>query len=291
MAGTKSHLRKRSILRSSEESTTRSREIGVALRQAREQIHLSAADLCRAFGWGAPRVSRMESGQREASTLDIVAYLARAKATPEEFNRLKGLADTPANGYDLQRHPAGLPEQLPTLDFLQTNAKAMTWYEPRRIPSLLQTERYARTILRHDRKLEEPRLEESVQTRLARQTALKDVKQDFDATFFVDESALRGPVRHDVMEEQLLHLTLVACLPHCHVRIVPPGGFVDDFPTAFGLFDDFDDNSVLTVHTMNAMLVLEEDEDMTPYLQKLKDLYEIAHNERESTDRIAAGLT
>ncbi|WP_410599796.1 helix-turn-helix domain-containing protein [Amycolatopsis sp. lyj-90] len=269
-----------------EESTAKSREIGVALRQARKLSDLSAADVCRSLGWGAPKVSRLESGQREGSTLDIVAYLAQARTAPGEFDRIRRLAESPANGYDLQRHPEGIPDLLPTLDFLHASAKTMTFYEPRRIPSLLQSERYAEVMLRHNRNPKDPLIKEAVQARLARQEVLKGVKKSFDAIFYIDEFALRDPAMNDVLEDQILQLLITSSIPHCNVHVIPSDSFDEDLQTAFGSFEDYDNNSVVVVHTATAMLVLEETEEMLPYLRKLNEIREIALSEKESIEKI-----
>ena len=269
-----------------EESTAKSREIGAALRRVRKKSNLTQADICRLLGWGAPRASRMESGQREGSVLDVVTYLAGARTAPAEFDRLKKLAESAANGYDLQRHPEGMPDLLPTLDFLHASAKTMTFYEPRRIPSLLQSEQYAEVMLRHNRNPKDPLVKEAVQARLARQEIFNGAKKGLDTTFYIDESALHYPAVRDILDEQLLQLTITSGLPHCHVHIIPSDSFDEDLQTGFGLFEDYEDNSVLVVHTAAAMLVLEEPDDMAPYLRKLNELRETALGEKESTDKI-----
>ncbi|MFE5564734.1 helix-turn-helix domain-containing protein [Amycolatopsis japonica] len=269
-----------------EQSTAKNREIGLALRRARKASHLTQADICRPLDWGAPKVSRLESGQREGSLLDIVAYLANARTAPAEFDRLKKLAETPPHGYDLQRHPENMPDLLPTFDFLHTSAKTMAFYEQGRIPSLLQTEEYAEVILRQNRNPKDPLVRQAVHARLFRQEVLKGAKQRFEATFYIDESALHDPAMCGVLDEQLLQLTIVTGVPHCHMHVVPSDSFDQDLRTAFGLFEDHDDNSVLAVHTATAMLVLEEADDIAPYLRKLNELRETALDEKESKERI-----
>ncbi len=230
----------------------------------------------------------MESGQREGSLLDIVTYLAQARTTPAEFDRLKKLAESPANGYDLQRHPENMPDLLPTYGFLHASAKAMTFYEPRRIPSLLQSEQYAEVMLRHNWNPKDPLVKEAVQARLSRQQVLQGVAEGFETTFYIDEVALHDPTMRSVLDEQLLQLMITSTVPHCHVHIVPSDSFDEDLQTAFGFFEDYDGNSVLAVHTATAMLVLEETGDMAPYLRKLNELRETALDAEESRKKIVS---
>lgn len=228
----------------------------------------------------------MESGQREGSILDIVTYLARAKTAPTEFERLKKLAESTANGYDLQRHPENMPDLLPTFDFLHASAKTMTFYEPRRIPSLLQSEQYAELMLRHNRNPKDPLVKEAVHARLSRQQVLQGVAEGFETIFYIDEVALHDPTMRSVLDEQLLQLMITSTVPHCYVHIIPSDSLDEDFQTAFGLFEDYDDNSVLTVHTATAMLVLEEADEMAPYLRKLNELRETTLDEKASIEKI-----
>ncbi|MBE1575448.1 hypothetical protein H4W30_002495 [Amycolatopsis roodepoortensis] len=213
-----------------------------------------------------------------------MTYLAKAGTEPAEFDRLKKLAESPANGYDLQRHPENMPDLLPTFDFLHASAKTMTLYEPRRIPSLLQSEQYAEVTLRHNRNPKDPLVKEAVQARLARQEVLKGARYGFDATFYIDEIALHDPTMRSVLDEQLLQLVITSTVPHCHVHLIPSDSFDEDPQTAFGFFEDYDGNSVVTVHTATAMLVLEDSEDMAPYLRKLNELRETALSKRKSVE-------
>ncbi|UMP06698.1 helix-turn-helix transcriptional regulator [Amycolatopsis sp. EV170708-02-1] len=301
MARAELDLRKRSIVfksapkqptqpRHVEESTAKSRELGAALRRARKHADLTQAEICGSTGWGAPKVSRIESGQREGSLLDIVTYLAKATTEPANFDRLKKLAESPPNGYDLQRHPENMPDLLPTFDFLHTSAKTTTFYEPRRIPSLLQSEQYADVMLRQNRNPKDPLVKKALQARLSRQEVLKGVKAGFDATFYIDEVALHDPTMRSVLDEQLLQLTITSTVPHCHVHIVPSDCIDEDLQTAFGFFEDYDDNSVLAVHTVTAMLVLEDAEDMAPYRRRLSELRETALSEKESAEMINSAM-
>ncbi|KFU78449.1 hypothetical protein BB31_25075 [Amycolatopsis lurida NRRL 2430] len=179
-----------------------------------------------------------------------------------------------------------MPDLLPTFDYLHASAKTMTFYEPRRIPSLLQSEQYADVMMRQNRNPKDPLVKEALQARLSRQEVLKGVKGDFGATFYIDETALHDPTMRSVLDEQLLQLMITSSVPHCHVHIIPSDSFDEDIQTAFGLFEDFDDNSVLVVHTATAMLVLEEANDVAPYLRKLNELRETALDERTSIEKI-----
>ncbi|RSN45151.1 hypothetical protein DMC64_20125 [Amycolatopsis sp. WAC 04197] len=70
------------------------------------------------------------------------------------------------------------------------------------------------------------------------------------------------------------------------MHIVPSESLDEGFQTAFGFFEDYDGNSVLIVHTVTAMLVLEAVEDMAPYSRRLHELHESALSEKGSTEMI-----
>ncbi|MFD5248443.1 Scr1 family TA system antitoxin-like transcriptional regulator [Amycolatopsis sp. NPDC058340] len=132
----------------------------------------------------------------------------------------------------------------------------------------------------------DPLIKETLQGRLSRQQALQGVTERFETTFYIDEVALHDPTMRSVLDEQLLQLMITSTVPHCHVHIIPSDSFDADVQTAFGFFEDYAYNSVLTVHTATAMLVLEYAEDMTPYLRKLNELRETALDDKESSKKV-----
>ncbi len=236
-------------------------------------------------------MSHAEHGTRGAPILDIANFLARADVSPDEFQRVMALAKLPANGYSLQRHPAGLPDRLHTLAFLASTARSITVYEPYDIPDLLQTEQYAEAVMRRGHFVPGKVIAEGMTARQKRQAVFEDDKRDCDSTFYIDEFALRNPAMRDHMGEQLVRLALATCRQRCHIRIVPATGVDRDIRNGFALFQNAHDDTVLTVNTLTAMVISEQGGDLAPYQQKIRTLETTALNELESVDRINAIAT
>lgn len=90
------------------------------------------------------------------------------------------------------------------------------------IPGLLQTENYARAVLRHNRRTSID-IEEGVRARLARQAILTDGNPP-TCLFVIDEYALRRNLGgREVMAEQLIRLRELAEQPDIIVQTVPSG--------------------------------------------------------------------
>ncbi|HWC79865.1 MAG TPA: helix-turn-helix transcriptional regulator, partial [Pseudonocardiaceae bacterium] len=68
----------------SRESTARSRFLGAELRTRREEAGWSALHLAQKMGWAASTVSRIETGERGATAVNLATYLALCGVVGEE---------------------------------------------------------------------------------------------------------------------------------------------------------------------------------------------------------------
>ncbi|WDZ88025.1 DUF5753 domain-containing protein [Micromonospora cathayae] len=107
---------------------------------------------------------------------------------------------------------------------LEQEATCLRTFEPLLVPGLLQTEGYARALLRTGNLLPPAEIEELVAGRLARQEVLcRDAPPQVVAV--IEEAVLRRRVGDPaVMREQLHHLADVAGEPHVQVRLIPADG-------------------------------------------------------------------
>ncbi|MBF9128095.1 helix-turn-helix transcriptional regulator [Plantactinospora sp. S1510] len=108
----------------------------------------------------------------------------------------------------------------PWLEYEQ-QATMVRSFEPTVIPGLLQTEEYARAILR-DAGTRVPDLEEAVAGRIARSGVLRRDDQPCRLFAVVDEAVLRRPVGGPKTMSEQLHAIVQACtLPNVSVTVVP----------------------------------------------------------------------
>lgn len=269
-----------------ETSTARTRELGHELRRIRTRAGYSGTDMARRLGWGVPKVSRLESGQRILPSEDIAAYLASARATPEELTELVALASE-AHGHRLQFHSAGLPDRLRTLTLLEARSTSITTNSPDYIPALLQTDPYIGALLQRYGHTAGPAFEAAVKGRLDRQTALFVRHSPPTLTFYIHEDALRTTLDDSpVMYEQLLHLQIASALPHCRIHVVPASTETSDSRLDFSIFRHDQYQPVLHVDAHTASLFLEHDTEITFYQEFLNHLATAALDHDQSREWI-----
>lgn len=258
------------------------------LQRVRRRAGYSAADMARKLGWGAHKISRLENGQRPVSAIDLANYLSRANANPEEHDDLVKLASRPNDGFRLQAHEEGLPDQIRSLIVLESNAHSITYYEPDLIPSLLQTESYIHAVLTQQGSPKASTVRRGAQARLTRQSLLNQHEQR-DLTFYIREEALSSKFCDNaVMQEQALHLLIASSLPCCRMLVVPASASLEAFRLGFNVIRHDEHPPVVTVQTPTASLFLEDAAHIAPYLRFAEQLADTALGEHDSRERLSA---
>lgn len=104
---------------------------------------------------------------------------------------------------------------------LEAAATGLRVYELARIPGLVQTQEYARAMIRSDPKLADDEIERRVQLRMQRQTVL-DKQPSVTCSILLDETIARRIVDSPaVMAAQLRHLAEIGNRPNISIRVVP----------------------------------------------------------------------
>jgi transcriptional regulator with XRE-family HTH domain len=196
-------------------------QYGYRLRHYRKKANLSQDALGARFGVTGQMIGHIETTKRPT--------------TPEMSKGFDGLFGLDAYFEELWWHVRR--EQTPSWfrDYVAAEGRAASirLFDPLMIPGLLQTEAYAREVLRAGQ--QEDKLEQLVAARLARQEIL-DREDPPWLVFVIFETALRrvvgGP---DVMREQYVRLLEMAQRPNITIHIVPDNAPV--YPSgAFTLF-------------------------------------------------------
>ncbi|MCI4064783.1 DUF5753 domain-containing protein [Micromonospora sp. R77] len=183
--------------------------LGAELRRARRERGLNQEDLAQRITYSSSLVGMVEIGHRTPSQ----DFIARADAALEAgglFERLLTLVRADAA-------PPWLREWIS----VEAEATLIRWFEPSLIPGLLQTEAYARAVLRGGGMLREAEVEQRITSRLARQAILaRETPPEFVAV--VDEGVLRRCVGEPaVMAEQFAHLLRVTEWSHVDLHVAP----------------------------------------------------------------------
>ncbi|MEV4710524.1 helix-turn-helix transcriptional regulator [Micromonospora sp. NPDC049374] len=194
------------------------------LRRARVRQGWSQEELAKAVNYSPSMVSAVELGQQPPTPkyLDLVD---KALDTGGIFGRM--LTDLVA----LDKAQVWLRGWRAILE----EAQALRWFEPVRVPGLLQTEPYARAIFEADDSLSRVEREERLADRMASQAVLCQ-EHPPRAVFVLDESALRRRVGgRKVMLDQTEHLiTIGTDHPSVRLHVVPLSA--DEYPGLNGPF-------------------------------------------------------
>ena len=201
--------------------TVRSKSLGAALRELRENAQLKPQEAAARLGWSASKLARTEKGATLPTEADLLAAL-----------ELYGTADTQRRAELVQlRRDARRRNWYvmfsdvfsTSLPALEHDAKRIRNYETNVIPGLLQTADYARELIAAALPDADPDvIDKRVRARMARQDAVF-VRRDAPAVhFIIDETALLRPVGGaQAMREQLSALWSASRRPNVTVQIVP----------------------------------------------------------------------
>jgi transcriptional regulator with XRE-family HTH domain len=268
------------------EPTVRSRELGESLRAAMESAGLTGHELGRRLEWAPSRISRLLSGKRGGSDIEIAEFLAVCGAKRTERRRLVELCREVGRPGLLQQHGERLPKQLRTLMDLEDKCIRAADYQAILIPGLLQTRDYARSAMRGTGTLPVDEIEDRVAARCARQEKISYATR---YVFFLHEHVLRLPVGDGaVMSDQLHHLLMLSVRPYIEVRVVPVAhGAHAAVAGSFKFMEFAEFNPVVYLESETTALFLEETAEITAYRRILDSLAETALGEGQSRELIA----
>ncbi|TDC83716.1 XRE family transcriptional regulator [Micromonospora sp. KC606] len=180
--------------------------IRAQLRRQRTLAGMNQEEFGKRTNYSASTVSAVETGTRP---IDL-PYARRA----DEMLETGGLFESLLRMAERDGQPSWFRPWLEA----ERSAKQLRYFNPTLIPGLLQTENYARAVLRFDATRPEEEVEKHVASRLERQEILTRDHPPL-VVAVIDESALRR--RDAIMGEQLAHLLRMAERPHIQMHIIP----------------------------------------------------------------------
>ncbi|MET9416861.1 helix-turn-helix transcriptional regulator [Streptomyces klenkii] len=197
--------------------------LGKRLHDLREKAGLSYEEAGRALDVTHATVRRMEKAE-VGLKLPYVEKLLRVYGVTdatevEGFLDLAREANRPGWWH---RFRDVLPEWFSAFVSLEGEANLIRAYEPHYVPGLLQTERYARAVLRAGMPhAPEADIERAVAVRRQRQSLL--TREGAPLLWVVmDETVLRRPIGGpDIMREQVSRLAEATTMPNVRLQIMP----------------------------------------------------------------------
>jgi len=198
--------------------------VGAQLRRLREARGLSRDTVAEAIGVSASKISRLERGQSGIKQRDVADLLTLYDVRPDaDRQAMLGLVKEATMPGWWKDYTDVMPSRFEPFLGLELAASVIRSYEVEIIPGLLQTEDYARAVIRLSHRDDtEEQIQRRVSLRMHRQRIL-DRRDPPQLWAVIDENALRRPVGGPEMQRaQLLHLIEIIQLQHVTVQVVPP---------------------------------------------------------------------
>jgi transcriptional regulator with XRE-family HTH domain len=200
--------------------TVRRRRLGAELRRLRESVGLTIEQVAQQLECSDSKISRIETGQVGATPRDVRDMLDIYGAMDQQRDGLVQLAREARQRGWWDRAYGDLP--ITALVDLENAAAFVRTYLGLLMPGLLQTEEYARTVLKAAYPdMADSEVDRRVELRLMRQSRLT---RDDPLTLRVilDEGVLHRLVGgRQVMRQQLERLVEASELPNVSLQVLP----------------------------------------------------------------------
>ncbi len=194
------------------------RRLRTELRKARDRAGRTQREVAEALDWSTSKVIRIETGAVNISTTDLRALLQFYGESPEYIKDLEQTARAGRQRVWWDKYKTNLDADMVTLLEFESSTSLIRQFQTLIIPGLLQTEDYAREILRMYNT--EDQVEYKVKLRMERQRILHG-EDAVRAFFIMDEAALRrwvgGPA---VMRKQLEQIKDLAKQPNITIQVL-----------------------------------------------------------------------
>ncbi|AHI00443.1 helix-turn-helix transcriptional regulator [Kutzneria viridogrisea] len=257
------------------------RRLRTELRRSRQQAGQTLKEVAEALDWSLSKVIRIETGAVGISTTDLKALLGQLGVTDaERVRELVGAAKASQRQEWWSAYRGVLDQQFLTYLGYEDAASRIRVCQGLQLPGLLQTEDYARAVIRLY--TSDPELVElGVQVRMRRQQLWERATPP-ETVFALDEAVLRrwvgGP---EVTRAQLYRLLELDARDNVSLRVLPfslgahpglRGSFtIMEFP------DEEQDFAVLLEQPGGDVLIRENPEETSTYVETFAELEALAH--------------
>ncbi|MEU8272254.1 helix-turn-helix transcriptional regulator [Sphaerisporangium sp. NPDC049002] len=278
----------------SQGSTVRRRRLGIELRRLREASDKTIEEVARHLERSASTISRIETGKTVPRLRDVRDMLDMYGAVDDQRELLLAMVrDAQQKGWWTDYEDV-LPAGFETYVGLEAEAASLRTYQTNLVHGLLQTEDYARALLRAVRLMDsQENVDRLVSLRMRRQSALvRDHPLELWAV--LDEAVLCRPIGGPtVMRAQLEHLVQVAGTPTVTIQILPfaKGAHVGLIgPFSIIEFPDVTDSDVVYAESPAGNLYVEKPKDVRRYTLVFDHLRAAALPPDESVALLVAAM-
>jgi transcriptional regulator with XRE-family HTH domain len=275
--------------------SVRRRRLAAELRRLRERAGFTGEQVAERLGWSGSKVSRIETSKLGVKEEDLLLLLELYHVEEARRSEVLDLARAPARPESVDNAAvAAYPAGYAQFAYAEAEATRIWDWEPQVVPGLLQTESYAREVMRGwftMFSLPPAELETRVAARMARRQLLtRDQPPHFSTV--IDESViLRRFGDNAVMRQQLERLAESSSLPNVEVRVLPLGGY---HPIGAGTFiymqfpqqHRVSFHDIVTVEQLDREHLIEEVTDTNRYRVAFERLVSEALEPDESRDLV-----
>lgn len=186
--------------------TVAARELGMRLRDAREEVGMSGIKAAKSLGISQNFLSEVEHGKRRLAQAKLEEAVSLFAVPDQDRHELLDLRDqTDQRGWWVEYTGLFAPDTIRYFGY-EWGAESIQTHESLLIPGLLQTEAYAHAVVTGDvPNTRTSEADQRVRARMMRKRRLHDIPVKLTA--LINEGALEQRVGgSDVMNEQLQHL-------------------------------------------------------------------------------------
>lgn len=274
--------------------TVRRRRLAGELRKLRERSEMTIESAAERLTWSTAKVSRIETARTGITAPDLTAILDLYQVDDNRRVALYALARTARKRGWWDAYAESTPSDYATYIELEAETAYMRSYDPLLINGLLQTEDYAREIIRAALMALSPPAEvlRRVEVRMTRQLLLQ--REDSPLRFWtiINESVLHQQVGSpEVMAAQYAKLAELSERDNVTIQVLPSTKAAH--PATAGQFAIMEfrepyDPEVVYVESMASSLYVESEVEIYLYTLAFDHLRAMAFDPEESRDMISA---
>jgi transcriptional regulator with XRE-family HTH domain len=270
----------------------RRRRLARELTRLREATGMTIREAAGALEWDPSKLSRVEGMQRGIIVRDVRRLLNLYGVTEEAQREalFEMSRESKQRGW-WQAYSDVMPSEYANLIGFEAEAAEIRSYEPELIPGLLQTEDYARAIIRLGRPGDTAEeISRRVGVRMTRQQVLDRDDPPVMRVVLNEGAARRMVGGPEVMGAQLRQLAAGRARGNVLLQVLPFAA--GEHPAMSGpftilAFPEPGDRPVVTLENMASTLSLEHDDDLRQYQRAFDFLQATALGPRESADMLA----
>ncbi|MEO3870463.1 helix-turn-helix transcriptional regulator [Nonomuraea sp. B12E4] len=271
--------------------TLRRRRLAAELRVLRERADFTGEQAAKRLNWSVSKVSRIETCQVGVKARDLSALLDLYGASAVKQEELRQLARTATRRGWWDTYES-IPTEYANYISLESEASSIRCFSQGLIHGLLQTEDYARAVIKAALAPFAPstEIDRRVEIRLTRQKVL-DRDNVFNIWMVLDEAALHrvvgGP---EVMKRQCEFLIQQSQLPNVTIQVLTSAvGAHPAATTPFSIlaFPEVYDPDVVYIETLTSNLWIEDDGDVHRHSVAFDQLRAVAVSPDESAELIS----